>query len=101
VIEVKGNNNKSRFTLDMTPELRTRLKIAAARKGVTMRQYSLSALEQQLDREEVGVLASGTFNRETVEKAKALQESVFGKRKLADESTELIRQAREERVSQL
>jgi predicted DNA-binding protein len=101
VIEVKGNNNKSRFTLDMTPELRTRLKIAAARKGVTMRKYSLSAIEQQLEREEVGVLASGTFNREAIEKAKALQKSVFGKRKLTDESAELIHQAREERVSQL
>ena len=98
---MKGNNNKSRFTLDMTPELRTRLKIAAARRGVTMRKYSLSAIEQQLEREEVGVLASGTFNREAVEKAKALQKSVFGKRRLPDESTELIRQAREERVSQL
>jgi len=94
---VKDNNNKSRFTLDMTPELRTSLKIAAARKGVTMRQYSLSAIEQQLDREEVGVLASGTFNQEAIEKAKALQKSVFGKRRLADESAELIRQIREER----
>ena len=95
------SNNKSRFTLDMTPELRTRLKIAAARKGITMRQYSLSALEQQLDREEeVGVLASGAFSQEMVEKAKALQKSVFGKHKLADESTELIRQAREERANQ-
>lgn len=98
---MKGNNNKSRFTLDMTPELRTRLKIAAARRGITMRKYSLSAIEQQLDREEVRVLASGAFNREAVEKAKALQKSVFGKRKLADESAELIRQTREERVSQL
>lgn len=98
---MKDNNNKSRFTLDMTPDLRTRLKIAAARKSVTMRKYCLSAIEQQLDREEVGVLASGAFNREAVEKARALRESVFGKRRLADESAELIRQAREERVSQL
>ncbi len=97
---MKGNN-KSRFTLDMTPELRTRLKIAAARKGVTMRQYSLSAIEQQLEREEAGVLASGAFSQETVEKAKTLQKSVFGKRRLTDESTELIHQDREERVSQL
>jgi predicted DNA-binding protein len=101
VIEVKGNNNKSRFTLDMTPELRTRLKIAAARKGVTMRHYSISAIEQQLEREEFGVLASGSFNHDAVEKAKELQKSVFGERKLADESVELIRQAREERISQL
>ena len=98
---MKSNNNKSRFTLDMTPELRTRLKIAAARKSITMRQYCLTAVEQQLDREEVGVLASGTFNQETVEKARALQKSVFGKSRLADESAELIRQARDERVSQL
>ena len=98
---MKGNNNKSRLTLDMTPGLRTRLKIAAARKGVTMRKYSLSAIEQQLEREEVGVLASGIFNREAVERAKALQKAVFGKRRLADESAELIHHAREERVSQL
>ena len=103
VIKVKSNNNKSRFTLDMTPELRTRLKIAAASKSVTMRQYCLSAIEQQLAREEIGILASGVFNRENVEKARTLQKSVFGKRRLADDSTELIRQAREERerVSQL
>ncbi|MBI2957930.1 MAG: hypothetical protein HYY32_03715 [Chloroflexi bacterium] len=95
---MKDNGSKSRFTLDMTPELRTRLKIAAARKGITMRQYSLSAIEQQLAREEIGVLAPATFNRKAVEKARALHKSVFGKRKLADESAELIRQDREERV---
>jgi predicted DNA-binding protein len=98
---VKNNNNKSRFTLDMTPELRTRLKIAAAQKGVTMRQYSLSAIEQQLEGEEVGVLTSGSFDRDAVEKAKTLQQAVFGKRRLTDDSTQLIRQAQEERANEL
>jgi predicted DNA-binding protein len=98
---VKNNNNKSRFTLDMTPELRTRLKVAAARKGVTMRQYSLSAIEQQLAKEEAGVFASGSFDRDAVDKAKALQRAVFEKRGLADDSAELIRQAREETGDQL
>ena len=98
---MKNNNDKSRFTLDMTPELRTRLKVAAARKGVTMRQYSLSAIEQQLEKEEVGVLASGSFGCDAVDRAKALQRAIFGKRRLAGDSTELIRQAREERVDQL
>ncbi len=88
---MKDNHEKSRFTLDMTPELRTRLKIAAARKGVTMRQYSLSAIEQQLEEEEVGMLAYGTFDREAVEQARKLQAGVFGKRMLTDDSTELIR----------
>lgn len=98
---MKNNSNKSRFTLDMTPELRTRLKIAAARKGVTMRQYSLSAIEQQLEKERATVLASGSFDRDAIDKAKALQRAVFGKHRLTDDSTELIRQAREERASQL
>ena len=98
---MKSNNNKSRFTLDMTPELRMRLKIAAARKGVTMRQYSLSAIEQQLEREGFEVLTSGSFDHDAVDKVKALQQEVFGKRRLADESTELIRQAREKRAGQL
>ena len=98
---MKNNNNKSRFTLDMTPELRTRLKIAAARKGVTMRQYSLSAIEQQLEKEGFDVLASGSFDHDAIDKARALQQEVFGKRRLADESTELVRQAREKRASQL
>jgi len=101
VSKVKNNSNKSRFTLDMTPDLRTRLKIAAARKGITMRQYSLSAIEEQLEREEVGVLASGSFDHDAIDKAKALQRAVFGKRRLTDDSTDLIRQAREERSGQL
>jgi hypothetical protein len=66
-----------------------------------MRQYSLSAIEQQLEKEEVGVLASGSFDRDAIDKARALQQVVFGKRRLADDSTEVIRQAREERASQL
>jgi len=98
---MKNNYDKSRFTLDMTRELRTCLKIAAARKGVTMRQYSLSAIEQQLKREGISVLDSASFDHNAIDKAKALQRAVFGKRRLRDDSTELIRQAREKRASQL
>ncbi|MBI2918510.1 MAG: hypothetical protein HYY01_11025 [Chloroflexi bacterium] len=91
---MKGSDNKSRFTLDMAPELRMRLKIAAARRGITMRQYCLGAIQHQLDREEVGVFASGAFNREAIDNARSLRDSVFGDRRLADDSAELIRQVR-------
>lgn len=100
-MEMKGMHLKSRFTLDRTPEMRMRLKIAAARKGVTMRQYSLSAIEQQIKMEEIGVMVTGIFNRDAIEKAKALQKSLFKKRVLPDESVELIRQTRKERMNQL
>ena len=101
VSEMKSNTNKSRFTLDMTNDLRTRLKIAAAQRGVTMRQYSLESILRQLDRDDVQVQTSNGFNREAVNKAKALQKAIFGKRRLTDESAELIHQARKERANQL
>ena len=88
----------SRFTLDMTPDLRMRLKIAAARKDITMREYCLSAIGQQLAREELEVITSGNFSSKAIEEAKMLQESIFGNSRLPDDSAELIRQIREERV---
>ncbi len=91
--------NNSRFTLDMTLELRTRVKIAAARRGMSMRQYFISLVEQQLDHEETDVLIPGNFSRESVQKAKDFQRAIFGRRRLAQDSTDLIRQAREERTS--
>ncbi|MFU8797035.1 MAG: hypothetical protein ACNA7X_07110 [Dehalococcoidia bacterium] len=98
---MKNNVRKSRFTLDMTPELRTRLKIAAARRGVTMRRYSLSAIERQLEREEIAVPAPAAFDSDAVDRARSLQQAVFGDRRLADDSTDLIRGARDERSEQL
>ena len=98
---MKNNDSKSRFTLDMTPELRTRLKIAAARRGVTMRRYSLSAIERQLEREEIAVLAPAGFDSDAVARARSLQKAVFGERRLAGDSTDLIREAREERLKHL
>ncbi|MBI4331854.1 MAG: hypothetical protein HY673_11295 [Chloroflexi bacterium] len=52
MVQVKAKDKKSRFTLDMTPELRTHLKVAAALKGITMREYSIRAIEDRLDRDE-------------------------------------------------
>ncbi len=34
---------KKRFTLDLDPEVQLRLKVAAALKGISMRQYCLDA----------------------------------------------------------
>lgn len=40
-------------------------------------------------------------NQDAVERAKELQKAIFGSCKIADESAELICQAREERLNQL
>ena len=39
---------KARLTIDMEPGLRARLKIAAARRGVTMRELCVGAIEREL-----------------------------------------------------
>lgn len=42
----------ARLSIDVAPTMRTRLKIAAARKGTTLRDYCLQAIERQLEQEE-------------------------------------------------
>jgi hypothetical protein len=39
---------KARLTLDIDEKLHLRLKIASARRGTTMRQYTVSAIERRL-----------------------------------------------------
>ena len=42
---------RARLTIDLEPQLHGRLKIVAARKGTTMRQYCVQAIERQLAEE--------------------------------------------------
>ena len=44
---------KKRLTLDMDPAFQRRLKATAALKGISMRQYCLTAIEGELDKDEV------------------------------------------------
>lgn len=90
-----------RFTLDMSTEIQTRIKIAAARKGVTMREYTLSAIVNRLERDELQTPVPGYFSSKSVREARELQKRIFGEHRLPEESAELIRQAREERTRQI
>jgi predicted DNA-binding protein len=44
-------NEKARLTLDLEPELHTKLKTLAARKGKTMRELCIRAIERELEEE--------------------------------------------------
>lgn len=44
---------RPRISIDVAPELRRRLRLAAARRDLTVRQYVLEALEERV-REDVG-----------------------------------------------
>ena len=44
---------KKRLTLDLDPEFQKRLKVTAAIKGVSMREYCERAIGKELDKDEV------------------------------------------------
>ena len=90
---------KKRLTLDLDPPVQRRLKAVAALKGISMRQYCLTAIGKELAMDEAnGVLdqPSGSF-----EGLIALRKEIFGDKVLPGSSVDLIREAREIRDAQL
>ena len=92
---------KKRFTLDLDPEVQRRLKVVAALKGVSMRQYCLEAIKKDLDKEEIAPNESTGFNLEAFNQLVALRDEIFQGRQALGDSTELIREAREIRTKEL
>jgi hypothetical protein len=88
---------KKRFTLDLDPEMQRRLKVIAALKGVSMRQYCLAAIEKELTRDTEVEAGAETFGQETLDRLTSLQAEIFRGRKVPGDSTELIRESRETR----
>ncbi len=41
----------ARLSIDVSPAMRTRLKIAAARRGLSLREYCLQAIQERLEQE--------------------------------------------------
>ena len=86
---------KKRLTLDIDPELQSRLKAVAALKGVSMRRYCQDAIESKLAKDvEAG---EGARPSSGIERMLALKDEIFQGRKLPGDSVEFIREARESR----
>ena len=58
---------KKRLTLDMDPPVQRRLKMVAALKGVSMRQYCLTAIDKELAVDEANGVPSQGFGRSDAE----------------------------------
>ena len=87
---------KKRFTLDLEADMQIKLKVAAAIRGVSMRRYCLEAIESQLASEEVEGQANGLTKPSLLRMTK-LRNEIFGDVPLEGDSTDLIRESREER----
>ena len=91
---------KKRLTLDLEPTLERRLKVAAALKGVTMRQYCYTAIGSELENDERRGVESPVSRWSDAERFEELQKKYFGDRVLPGSGAEFIREAREARAAQ-
>ena len=82
----------AQVTLDLDPELRSRLEAIAARKGVSLNDYCLEIICGAVDRDE-GRALNKTEQLAALDRLDALRKEVFGDRVLPD-STPLFREMR-------
>jgi uncharacterized protein (DUF1778 family) len=57
---MESSTKRPRISVDVLPEVRRRLRLAAAKRDVTVRQYVLEAIEERL-REDLGDESEGVL----------------------------------------
>jgi hypothetical protein len=93
---------RTRLVVDVTPELRRRIRVAAAERDESVRDYVVGILERTVPRKEENDGAEGTpVTTEMIERLRRTRESIMRGRVFTDDSTDLINAAREERTAEL
>ena len=99
---VDNTRKRSRLMIDVSPDLRRRVKVAAAQRDVSLNQYVADILEAAVAYEEPSVSQeSGVIVAEAVERLNRTRKAVMRGRVFADDSAELIEQGRSERTAEL
>jgi hypothetical protein len=95
---------RSRITIDISPELRRRIKVAASQRDVSISEYLGRILEENVpDEASIKQRQKKLLTRETLEHVYQVREEIMEhtNRRIFEDSTELIRQMREERSQEL
>jgi predicted RNA-binding protein len=96
---------RPRLMIDISPELRRRIKIAAAEKDLSIREYVEDILEQVVPPEKASMekREPRPVSRESLERLLRTREQIIQERQGQPftDSTEIIRQMREERSEYL
>jgi hypothetical protein len=94
---------RTRITIDVSPELRTRIKVAAAANAISVSEYLGRILEESVPAQDTGRARGHPVTRETIERLREIREAIMRDRngKPFEDSTEIIRQMREERSREL
>ncbi len=102
--EVSRPKKRSRLIIDIVPELRRRIKIAAAENDLTVQEYVGRILEQAVPPERDTVQEQyGRLDRAAVDKLLQTREAIMRAHpgQVFEDSSELIHQAHEERSKEL
>jgi predicted metal-dependent RNase len=95
---------RSRITIDISPELRRRIKVAASQRDLSISEYLGGILEQSVP-DEVGLTQQEEHpvTPEFLEQVYRVRQRIFkeSKGELFEDSVELIRQQREDRTKYL
>jgi hypothetical protein len=92
---------RPRVSIDVSPELRRRIRLAAAARDVSVTEYCREILAHHVAQDDDGQDARRERALEALEMARRFRERVFSDRILTPDSAELIHEAREERLRQL
>ena len=101
----KANTMKrSRITIDISPELRRRIKVAASQRDLSISEYVGSILEENVP-EEMNLVEQDVHPvpSDILEELDRIRERVIRESKghIFEDSTEVLRQQREERTQYL
>ena len=96
-------SKRTRLIIDISPELRRRIKIAAAQKERSVKAYVEEILEQTIPAEPVGQRPRQPVTKETLERLDKAREAIMRDNPghVFEDSVEIIRQMREERTRHL
>jgi hypothetical protein len=94
---------RTRITIDVSPELRTRIKVAAAENGISISEYLGRILEGAIPARNTERTKGHPVTLEAIERLRRLREQIFqeNNRQFFEDSAELLYQQREERTQQL
>jgi hypothetical protein len=101
--ENRTMKERTRITIDVSPELRTRIKVAAAENGVSISEYLGRILEESVPVKASERTEGHPVTLEAIERLRRLREKIFRENngQYFEDSSELLYQQREERTRQL
>ncbi len=101
--QAKNAKKRTRIAIDVSPEMRRRIKMAALEKDLSVGEYLGRILEEHVPDEATKTRQRRPVTRKMLEELRQVREEIMHERegRPFEDSTEMIRQMREERSREL